>query len=166
MGRNNVNTINFLNVTNNATTYICHISHTKWIKSKFQFEIFNNAMAWKHHSQSIIKLCHDCWCMYTPMKIGYITNTKFSNVDQDYPHINMTLHFIIIWYCSLCQSLNNHHDFYYKKIKMENINRVHTRLLDNTWKGTFHQIQSKLPLWDLHDWLKTIINNLESKLFP
>jgi hypothetical protein len=29
MGRNNVNTINFLNVTNNATTYICHISHTK-----------------------------------------------------------------------------------------------------------------------------------------
>jgi hypothetical protein len=27
--RNNVNTINFLNVTNNATTYICHISHTK-----------------------------------------------------------------------------------------------------------------------------------------
>jgi len=28
MRRNNVNTINFLNVTNNATTYICHTSHT------------------------------------------------------------------------------------------------------------------------------------------
>lgn len=29
MRRNNANTINFFNVTNNATTYICHTSHTK-----------------------------------------------------------------------------------------------------------------------------------------